>query len=266
VKKNRRRGVRPLLAALRVAGRLIAAGALCAVAIGAARHVGGWAQAHPYFALREIDVHGGRTLDANTLLAWAGLTPGMSVWAVDVRAAEQQLLAHPRIRVAALGRVLPDRVTMKVEERQAVAILLAGEPTLVALDGTMFPAFDGESLEGLPYVSGIPAGHSATGRERLRAAATLLTRWREHAQWPCVSEVRSDGDELVVFVAGTPLSVRFPAEPRAEDFARLSAVLELWRGREAQVAAIDLSLPGEAVLRLRGKHKRSRTMTGRTNI
>ena len=255
-----------MLAALRVTGRLLAAGAVCAAGLGAARHVGGWAEAHPYFALREIDVHGGRTLDANTLLAWAGLTPGMSVWAVDARAAEQQLLSRPRIRAAAVERVLPDRVTMQVEERQPVAILLAAEPTLVARDGTMFPALDGESLEGLPYVSGIAAGHSATGRERLRAAANLLARWREHAEWPNVSEVRWDGDELVVFAAGTPLSVRFPAEARSEDFARLSAVLELWRGREAQVAAIDLSLPGEAVLRLRGKHKRSRTMTGRTNI
>jgi hypothetical protein len=90
----------------------------------------------------------------------------------------------------------------------------------------------------------------------LRAAARLALRWREHAQWPAISEIRSEGDDLVVFVAGTPLSVRFTAEARADDFARLSAVLELWRGREAQVAAIDLSVPGEAVLKLRRKKSR----------
>jgi hypothetical protein len=54
-----------------------------------------------------------------------------------------------------------------------------------------------------------------------------------------------------VFVVGTPLAVRFPSQPDADDFARLSSVLGLWRGREAQLASIDLSLPGEAVLKLR---------------
>jgi cell division septal protein FtsQ len=256
-----------LLAALRVAARLIAVLAVSAVVAGLGRHVLRWVQAHPYFALREIDVQGRRALDANTLLTWAGLTPGMSSWAVQPAAAERRLLDHPRLRAATVERILPDRVTIRVEERQAVAILLAAEPTLVALDGTAFPALEGESLDGLPYLSGVAAGHPATDAERLRAAARLVVRWSEHAEWPNVSEVRADGDDLVVFAAGTPMSVRFPAEARPEDFARLSAVLDLWRGREAQVAAIDLSLPGEAVLRLRGgKGKRIRASIGRTNI
>jgi hypothetical protein len=134
-----------------------------------------------------------------------------------------------------------------------VAILLAGEPILLAGDGEMFPAVDGESLDGLPYVTGVVGRDPLppADAERLRAAARVVLNWREHAQWPAISEIRSEGDDLVVFAAGTPLSVRFATEARPDDFARLSAVLELWRGREAQVAAIDVSVPGEAVLKLR---------------
>jgi hypothetical protein len=47
--------------------------------------------------------------------------------------------------------------------------------------------------------------------------------------------------------------VRFSAEARAEDFSRLSTVFDLWRGREALVAAIDVSMPGQAVTKLRLK-------------
>ena len=258
MRKNRRRGARPVLAVLRTVARLSAV--LLVVGLGAsvARRAIYWAKAHPYFALREIDVEGRGTLDANTVLAWAGLTPGMSAWGVQERLAERRLLAHPRVREAIVERILPGRVTIHVAERRPVAILLGGEPILLAGDGEVFPAVEAESLDGLPYVTGVVARAPAApaDAERLRAAARLALRWREHAQWPAISEIRSEGDDLVAFVAGMPLSVRFTAEARADDFARLSAVLELWRGREAQVAAIDLSVPGEAVLKLRRKQSR----------
>ncbi len=117
----------------------------------------------------------------------------------------------------------------------------------------MFPAVEGERLDGLPYITGL-AGKpptSAAVAQRLRVAASLVELWRQHAPWAAISEIRPDGDDLVAFVAGMPLAVRFSSQASADDFARLSAVLGLWRGREAQLAAIDLSLPGEAVLKLR---------------
>jgi hypothetical protein len=90
---------------------------------------------------------------------------------------------------------------------------------------------------------------------RLREAARLAVAWRERGQWPAISEIRPGDDEMLVFVAGTPLAIRFATEARSEDFARLDAVLELWRGREIQVAAIDLTAPGEAVLTMRNRKK-----------
>ncbi|HUE40178.1 MAG TPA: FtsQ-type POTRA domain-containing protein [Candidatus Binatia bacterium] len=265
MRKNRRRASRPARAVARVCARVSVVLLAMAASATAVTHASGWAKAHPYFALREIDVEGRGALDANTLLAWAGLSPGMSAWSVDEREAERRLLAHPRVREAMVERTLPGRVRVHVAERQPVAIVLAAEPTLLASDGTVFPAVDGESLDGLPYVSGIGVRSpiSPADAERLRAAARLVLRWREHEQWPALSEVRCEGDGLVVFAAGMPLSVRFGAEARADDLARLSTVLELWRGREAQVAAIDLTLPGEAVLKVRRLGKATKRLARR---
>ncbi|MET0150998.1 MAG: FtsQ-type POTRA domain-containing protein, partial [Candidatus Binatia bacterium] len=212
-----------------------------------------WVEAHPYFALREIDVEAHGALDAKTLLAWAGLALGASAWSVHEADAERRLLAHSRIREAHVERTLPAQVRIRVEERSPVAILLADRPLLVAQDGEVFPPVEGEALDGLPYITGL-AGKpptSATIAKRLRIAAGLAELWRQHAPWAAISEIRPDGDDLVAFVSGMPLAVRFSSQACADDFARLSAVLGLWRGREAQLAAIDLSLPGEAVLKLR---------------
>jgi POTRA domain-containing FtsQ-type protein len=257
VKRARRRRVRPLFQALRRAARLLGLAVLVAAGGGAAVRLVHAVRAHPYFSVREIDVEARGRVDAQTVVAWAGLAPGMSVWSAGEREAEARLLAHPRIRAATVERQLPGRVKVRVEERTPVAILFADEPLLVALDGAAFPPLAGEATDDLPYVTGF-AGKDPTAAPvvaRLREAARLAVAWREHGQWPPISEIRPGDDELVVFVSGTPLSVRFGPEARDEDLARLGAVFSLWRGREAQVAAIDLSVTDEAVLTMRGGNK-----------
>jgi hypothetical protein len=252
VKHNRRRSGRTVLAGLAMAARWIAALAGTAAAVAGVVWVVDRIESHPYFTLREIDVEARGTLDAKTLLAWAGIAPGASVWSVQEAEAERRLLAHPRIRQAHVERILPGHVRIRVEERRPVAVLLADRPLLLGPDGVAFPATEGEALADLPYVTGLSgsASTSPAVARRLRDAARLVELWRDRAPW-AASEIHPDGDELVVFVVGTPLAVRFSSQPDADDFARLSSVLGLWRGREAQLASIDLSLPGEAVLKLR---------------
>lgn len=252
MKRNRRRvaGSWHLVARAFRAARITAVGVLAV--FGAWRGLA-WAKAHPYFAVREIDVQGHGPLDAKTILAWSGLANGMSIWDVAPPAAEASLLSHPRIRAALVERELPGRVRVRVEEREPVALLF-GEPiAMVADDGVVFPAAEGEALAALPYVSGFagkdPASAPVAGR--LRDVARLAVAWRAHAQWPAISEIRPDAEDLLVFAAGTPLAVRFAGPADANDLDRLGTVLELWRGREAGLAAIDLSTDGEAIVKLR---------------
>jgi cell division protein FtsQ len=257
VKKNRRRRARAVFQVLLRAVRLGCLGFLLTAGGLAAARAAGWIEAHPYFAVREIDVETKGRVDAQTLLSWAGLAPGMSIWEAGEAAAEARLLAHPRIRAASVERRFPGQVIVRVEERTPVAILFADEQLLVARDGVAFPPVAGESTRDLPYVTGL-AGEDPTSAPvaaRLREAARVATAWRERGQWPAISEIRPGEDEMVVFVAGTPLVVRLATETRSDDFARLDAVLDLWRGREMQVAAIDLTAPGEAVLTMRNRKK-----------
>jgi len=264
VKRNRRRSGRTVLAGLAMAARWITMLAGIAAAVASVVWVVDRIESHPYFTLREISVEARGALDAKTLLAWAGIAPGASVWNVHEAEAERRLLAHPRIREAQVECTLPGQVRIRVEERRPVAVLLGDRPLLLAPDGVAFPVTEGEALADLPYVTGLSGNDptSPAAARRLREAARLVELWRDRGPW-AASEIHPDGDELVVFVVGTPLTVRFSSQPEADDFARLSAVLGLWRGREAQLASIDLSLPGEAVLKLRRANARR---AGRTAI
>jgi hypothetical protein len=179
------------------------------------------------------------------------------VWSASERAAEARLLAHPRIREASVERRFPGQIKVRVEERTPAAVLLANDRLLVAEDGVVFPPLAGEAIGDLPYISGLAGDdpNSAPVAARLREAARLAIAWRSRGQFPSISEIRPKDDELVVFVSGMALAIRFGAEARGDDLARLDAVLELWRGREIQVAAIDLTAPGEAVLTMRNRKK-----------
>lgn len=267
MRKNRRRSARPWVA---VAGGVIrTVSGLVAIAglVLGTHHVLGWIEAHPYFAVREIDVQAPGRVDADTIVGWAGLAPGMSVWSVSERRAEERLLTHPRILAASVERRLPGLVMIRVEERRPLAVLLGPQLLLVAADGTVFPPRDGEAIDKFPYVTG-PVGKEAlsgAATERLRQAAHVVTLWQAYERLPLISEVRPEADELLVFLVGTPLAVRFGHQASAEDLERLGTLLDLWRGREAQLASIDLSLPGEAVVRLRGAKRRGPSPSALSN-
>lgn len=252
MKRNRRRrDGRLARAALVAVGSAAAAGAAAFAVVRGAR----WASVHPYFAVRTVSVTG--AADASEVVAWSGIRTGMSVWAVDGGAAEVRLVAHPRIRAAAVRRALPDRVEIAVEERSAVAVLLLDHPMFVDGEGVVFPPLPREPVGGLPYVTGFRAEDLVErpnrSRETLRQAARCLALWRSHAEWPAASEVRrEENDELVVFPERTPMRIRFGSPVEETQFARLSAVLDRWRGREDRIASVDLSVPDQAVLTLRG--------------
>ncbi|MGH7897193.1 MAG: cell division protein FtsQ/DivIB [Candidatus Binatia bacterium] len=263
MRTNRRRRTHPVVRAIRRTLALVVSAVALATAAAGVVGALSWARAHPYFAVREIEVEVDGKLDPKVVLGWARLQTGMSVWDVSAREVERRLKAQPRIRDAAVERRLPNQVEVKIEERRAIAILLASEPLLVSDDGVPFPPLAGETAAGLPYVSGLAGKDLSAGPvvETLRRAARLIELWQEHADWPELSEVRAEGEHLMLHPQRTPMVIRFAAESGAgaEELSRLAAVLELWRGRESEVAAIDLSLPGQALLRLRNPKTSAKT-------
>ena len=252
--RNRRRGS-SLFGRI---GRMIAVAAVITAATGlgaaATVRVARWAAGHPYFAVREVAVEG--TSDPVTVTAWAGIEKGKSLWSIDPERSVFRLLAHPRIRIAEVRREFPDRVEIIIEERRPLAVLMVEAPLFLDEEGAAFPPRLRESLEGYPCVTGFRvrdlSERPAWVEQRLRQTAKLLRLWHRYGDWPEISEVRPEGNgEIVVFPMRSPMTVRFGREVNEEQFARLSAVFGQWRGRESEVAGIDLSVPGQAVLRLR---------------
>jgi cell division protein FtsQ len=249
---RRRRRFRDFFPAL---VRLAAVAGGAGLAMAAAPRIARWVEGHPYFRLAAVAVEGAE--DPERVLHWAGIEPGTSLWSIDPAEVERRLAERPRVVEAHVERIFPDRLRIRVVERRPVVALLVDPPLVADREGRLFPPLDRERLADRPYVTGIgredlenrPHWVEATVREAVR----LLQLWNRHPEWPRVSEIRAVGDgEFVIHPERFPMAVRFGRRAGEREFAELSAVLEIWRGREAHVAAIDLTVPGQAVLRLRG--------------
>jgi hypothetical protein len=264
VRRNRRRGPRAVVRIARVAVRAVVAIAIAGGVAFAATDAAARVAAHPYFGLREVRVVGTRVLDRRAVLAWSALEPGSSLWRIDVRGAVKLLERNPRVRSAEVERQFPRGVRITIEEREPIAVLLGRAGALfVDRDGQFFPPLGDEPFEGLPYVSGIRMDDLVRRPDwaaaRLRQAIDVLDLWRSRVHWPPLSEVRPEpSGEVVAYPERTPMVIRFGAEVREEQFSRLATVFGLWRGREADVSAVDLSVPGQVVLRLRSERDKGR--------
>jgi cell division protein FtsQ len=220
---------------------------------------------HPYFAVREVLVRDVRRLPADTVREAAGVFPGMSVWDVDVAAAEERLRAHPWIRAARVRRDLPHRVVVTVREHRPVAILSVNEPRpalyYVAAHGRIFARVGGNDAHDFPYITGLEAADLAAGssvgpRALRRALGLLRAAGRKLGGPEAVSEVHVDGKRglsLMLVRPAVPIEVGWGGWETK--LARLPPVLKHWAGREAAIARITLAFGDDVVVRTRGAAK-----------
>ncbi|HHS13112.1 MAG TPA: FtsQ-type POTRA domain-containing protein [bacterium] len=113
-----------------------------------------WIHESPTFRISEIQVSGNDYLSREELLEMAGLTAGMCIWNVDLRAADSLLRNHPFLDDVRLTRSLPRILRLEVREKEPLA-LLNFQSNLYCLDskGLVLPSRPGK-LYDLPVLSG----------------------------------------------------------------------------------------------------------------
>jgi cell division septal protein FtsQ len=111
------------------------------------------------FVLRHLDIHGGPTLKADVMRDYLrellGLREGASLFAVDlVRARDELMREQPSIREMTLVRRLPDRMEIRIIEREPLARIGNRATGLVVdVDGFVFHRYVG--VETLPVIVGL---------------------------------------------------------------------------------------------------------------
>jgi hypothetical protein len=147
--------------------------------------------------------------------------------------------------LAPLPRSAPGDAVVLVERRDGFYALFAE----AELRGPVEPSRAGD----LPILSGA-AVQTADAPDLVRYAAALVRS--EVALSGLVSEMRLDGDGTVsLFFDRSHTELRVDLDDAPAQIKRAREVLGQWRGHErlaAMVEMIDMTTPGQAVMRLRG--------------
>jgi cell division septal protein FtsQ len=238
-------------------GVLLVLGTAGATGVGAYR----LALGSSHFAVKHVELESSRRTSEAEVLERAGVRLGDNLLALDVRAAEQRLLADPWNRSVRVARKLPSTLRVQLVEREALALAsLDGGLFLVEASGEPFKAWQEGDVEDLPVLTGVTL--EALAKDRAGAVARIATglsvlshyerlpvSQQHHAQ-----EVHLAPDGSVVLTVGTRgVSLHLGQGPWPKKMLMVAEVMRTFEKRELPgVVFLDNALhPERVVVRMR---------------
>ncbi len=220
-----------------------------------------WATHTRTFQVAGVDVTGARRLSRDELQNIAGTFTGQSIFTVNLNEAAQRARALPWVRDVRLYRHLPNRISMAVSERTAVAVLDCGSGRyLVDDEGVVIirEAAAGEDAQALPVVAitGCRAqpGH-AVDSGALNEALALLRELAHRGGWRASDlTIRANSAETLAVVYGGH-EFRIGNGNYAEKLRRLGEILSDVQQRGLTIAYVDLRPERQAAVMANARPK-----------
>ena len=203
-----------------------------------------WLMISPRFAMSELAVTTGERVPEMWIRQTLAPLDGENLPLLQLEYAEKMLRRHPWVQGADLRKDLPARLSIRVTERQAVALLRDGnELHYLDTSGRTIAPFDprGRTAD-LPLISGTRPNEEATPAT-LRSAVELLSEIDDvQPSWATgLSEVEILGEEeFRVHTANLSFPVLVRAGTLHQKARRLEALLPHIVERYGAAAAIDL--------------------------
>lgn len=251
-----RERVRPLVPALLTL-------AMLGASWGTVIAVGSWVRATPRFALDHVALRGNvRVTEAEVqaAVARAGAPLGTNLFRLSTTAVEDSLLENPWILEVRVARVLPRGLEVTVLEREARAVVIAGDTYLADATGQPFKRArieDGEA-EGLVAVTGISrelfARSPDAARALVRQGIEVADAWRlappgtPDADRPKAGEVHLDPRGATLYTHDAAVAVALGRARGVDLTSRVTRFDAIWDGLDdrerARARRIHLDSPG----------------------
>lgn len=197
------------------------------------------------FQVREILVVGREATPRQTVLDALGADFGDAIIGVDLQVARERMLELPWVKSAAVERVLPDTLVVRLAERRPIALWQhAKQYSVIDREGNVLANDMATAYPHLLVVAGDEAPqHAATLIDMLRSEPELMAHV-ESAMW--VGRRRWN-----VFL-DNGISIRLPEEGSAEAWQRLAEYERMHALLSKNIRSIDMRLPDKLILQSRG--------------
>ncbi len=222
----------------------------------------------PNLLVQNIDIKSDLPLTRDEILTLAQLGGREYFFAVDVKALEERLEAHPRVKDAVVEKVFPDTLKLTLYSRRPVFLsyTASGSRTLPVVfdeDGVLFERGQTLSERDLPVLSGFKLAQNASGSRLNKLWRPFLKdvgelKKNDAQLYNLISEIRvvsaSSGNyELVLYPVSWPVRVWIGKRVNAGMLRYMFHTLYFMQeqGILAEVDEVDFR-SGEAVYRRKG--------------
>jgi cell division protein FtsQ len=185
-----------------------------------------WVVTTDYLNVETVTISGNRRLDKREILRMAEVSPGDNILALSIGTIEERLSRNPWVKRTIVRRELPDRLVIKLTERDAEYWVQQGEAVYYA-DET------GRSIApvGVDHFVSLPLVDLEQGNSRQKTILTELTEIFSKKSFPFslaeVGWITFLCDEIIqIHLFDRSLSVRLSSEKLKENVLSLRRV---WR-------------------------------------
>ncbi len=178
---------------------------------------------------------------------------GKNLATVSTNWARERLMANAEVEAVVFKRRFFHTLECRMQQRQPVALLLAGSALEVDREGVIIPRRAGHGDIDLPVITGIGdrALRKESGHRSLARAVEVLRLFREEGFSPAsqLSEIHVDGDDIDLVWMGSGTLIRLGRDEYASRVRKLKAVTTVLRDRERYPALIDLRFDKQVIIR-----------------
>jgi hypothetical protein len=225
------------------------------------------------FAIETIEIQTDGSLSKETLRKWAMVKPGDNLLALDLRRVKRDLELSPWIRGAAVERILPKTLQIRVSERDAVAQVVvlrpnpngASEQFIYEIDEEGYvmqplePAFRSapptKTRDDLPFLTGVPPAELRAGRPvdsaQIKSALRLIGLFDFSPMSTVLRLERIDVSTPQVLQAYTRPEgeITFALDGFDTQLRRWRQIYEYYQKSGKAISSLDLSISNNIPLR-----------------
>ena len=226
------------------------------------------------FSVETIDIQTDGVIIAEQLRKWAGVKTGDNLLALDLSRIKRDLELEPLIRSAAVERILPHTLKLRVTEREPVAQVYAMRPrpngtgfapVIYQIDEAgyaMLPLDDRLRQEPAPHagdsltvLAGVPESELRPGwpveSSQVRAALRLIAEFERSAMVGLVDlkQIDVSSPEVLRVSTGQGSTVTFGVNNLSGQFSRWRQIQDEGLKKGKALATLDLSVANNLTAR-----------------
>ncbi len=209
------------------------------------------------FRIDTIRVEGNQRLSEQTLVALSDVQEGVSTFSLDLDLIGRKVAENPWVREARIQRIFPRQVSIRIVEREPLAIVNLGYLYYLDANGAVFKLLDGNDSLDYPVITGFDAAQLELGQYKDRAqllkVVELIEELESRSQFSLhnVSEVHNEaGGGLSVYTLEGGVRIRLGNDKYHEKLDRLERIYALLKPKMKMLDYIDLNVDEKVIVRI----------------